>query len=268
MQYERRVVDAQKGIVQITTEDERFYLMGEGDKAIYKPSNTWICGFYPKGIAFYKWLASKGWNEAEAIKEAAGDKGNHVHNSVSLLLGGGILKFDTIIDDRELTADEYLGAMSFVEWFREANPKIVRYDFTVFGSRHAGTLDLLCLIFNKDTKEWDLWIIDFKSGAEVWPEYEIQVTGYKHTDTISQYLKEHPEIKTIRLGILQLGYKKNKIKKWKLTEIVDRPDLWEAAYLIWQKECAGVQPKQVDYPLELTLNLKEASNGKATAKSV
>jgi hypothetical protein len=38
------------------------------------PSVTWISGFWPKGIGFYKWLADKGWDEAEAAKQAAGDK--------------------------------------------------------------------------------------------------------------------------------------------------------------------------------------------------
>ena len=33
-----------------------------------------IAGHYPKGIAFYKWLAEKGWDESQALKSAAGDK--------------------------------------------------------------------------------------------------------------------------------------------------------------------------------------------------
>jgi hypothetical protein len=69
-----------RGIVQITTYDERWYAHEVKDPITgipfikFVPSVTWIAESYPKGIGFYRWLADKGWDEAEAIKEAAGDK--------------------------------------------------------------------------------------------------------------------------------------------------------------------------------------------------
>ena len=89
-----RDVDEKRGIVQITTYDERWYAHEVKDPitgiptVIFVPSVTWVAESYPKGIAFYKWLADKGWDEAEAIKEAAGDKGSKVHHAIEDLLAG------------------------------------------------------------------------------------------------------------------------------------------------------------------------------------
>lgn len=83
-----RITDEKRGIVQVTTSDERWYLKPSTDPVtelpVYKPvpSSTWIAEHWPKGIGFYRWLADKGWDEAEAIKAAAGDKGSAVHNAI------------------------------------------------------------------------------------------------------------------------------------------------------------------------------------------
>ena len=63
MKIERRTVDAERGIVQITTSDSRWYLVQKKDEPErYIPSVTWICSYYPTGIGFMKWLAEKGWD--------------------------------------------------------------------------------------------------------------------------------------------------------------------------------------------------------------
>jgi hypothetical protein len=240
MQFERKVIDKEKGIVQITTEDERWYSMPFEDKVIYLPSTTWICQYYPRGIAYFKWLASKGWDEAEALKEAAGEKGTYTHKACEMLLDGSVVRFDTVVDDRQLTTEEYANVMSFVAWFNEAKPKSIKTEFTVFapGNTHAGTIDYICEI-NGET-----WVIDFKTSASIWPSHIIQLTAYRIALDIE-----------CKLGILQLGYKYNKNKKYKLTEVPFKPDLWKAAYTIWEDECKGIVPLQRDYPLELSLNL-------------
>jgi hypothetical protein len=72
----KEIREVKDGIVQITTVDERWYVKALKDeegilKVVFVPSITWIAGHYPKGIAFYKWLAGKGWDEAEALKQSA-----------------------------------------------------------------------------------------------------------------------------------------------------------------------------------------------------
>jgi hypothetical protein len=233
----------ENGIIQITTLDERWYQ--KGDKFV--PSVTWIAGHYPKGVAFYKWLASKGWDESQAIKEAAGDKGSKVHKAIEDLISGKELKMDDRYSngsgiDEELSVEEWEAIMSFVDWWNETKPKVLKCETITFSEEfdYAGTIDLVCEI------NGERWIIDFKTSANIWPEYELQLSAYKHSEPAD------------KIGILQLGYRLNK-KKWKFTELEDKFDLFLSARSIWENENKGVSPKQKDYPI--TLSLAENSQG-------
>jgi hypothetical protein len=253
MKIERRVIDEKKGIICITTEDERFYSRLKGDKLIYAPSITWILDVgYPKGIGFYKWLANKGWDEAEALKSAAADKGSKIHQAIDYLLDGNVVKIESKFTnyekgiEEELTAQEYEAVISFKTWFDKAKPVIIQKEFTVFSDddSYAGTVDLVCKIDGEE------WIIDYKSGQYIWPSYELQVSAYKHA-IMGEF----------RLGILQIGYQRNK-DKFKFTEVQDKFDLFLGARAIWANDNADVQPLQKDYPLEIQLTLnKEVENG-------
>ena len=225
------------GIIQITTLDERWYQ--KEDKFV--PSVTWIAGYYPKGVGFYKWLADKGWDEAQAIKQAAGDKGSKVHKAVEFLIAGEKLSMDSKFTDSngeesELTVEEWECLMSFTDWWKETKPEVLQAEQVVFTDRYAGTVDLVCKIND------EIWLIDFKTSSEIWAEYELQVSAYKHA---------LPEVQ--KIGILQLNYKRNKIKKYKFTEIEDKFELFESAIKIWANENEGVVPKQRDYPASLSL---------------
>jgi hypothetical protein len=256
MQHETRIIDADKGIVQITTDDERWYRKGNKDGSIvWIPSVTWIASYYPKGIAYMKWLAAHGWDESEALKEEAGETGTYTHKACEMLMKGNTIGFNTIVNDRALTTQEYANVMSFVDWFQKFKPTVRQTELTIFSpdDRYAGTLDLDCTM-EAEGFEGE-WIIDLKTSANIWPSHEIQISAYKHAHN-----------KNARIGILQLGYKYNKNKKWKFTEITDQMPLFEATYQIWQRECAGITPLQRDYPIELTLKEKEKAH-EATRKS-
>ena len=245
MQHETRVVDAEKGIVQITTEDERFYSKTVDGKTVFIPSVTWIADFLPKGVAFYKWLAQKGWDESQALKEAGGERGTMVHNAVEMLLRGNVIRYNSIINDRELTTEEYVCILSFKKWYDTYKPTVEKIETTVFSpdDRYAGTMDLQCLI-------GDLrYIVDFKTSANVWPSHIIQLSAYKHANPV----------KVDNLAILQLGYKRNK-NGYKFTEVEDKFDLFNAAYKIWADEMSEKSPLQKDLPLEITLNQKESAS--------
>lgn len=246
MEYETRVIDAEKGIVRVTTESERWYRKTKEDgSTVWIPSVTWITSFYPKGLSYTKWLAAHGWDESQALMEEAGERGTYSHRACEMLLNGSSIRFDTIVDDRPLTTIEYANTMSFVDWHSEFKPKVRKTEFTVFSpdDRYAGTLDIDCEI-DKPKFEGE-WIIDIKTSPNIWPSHELQVSAYKRAHN-----------KKARMGILQIGYKLNK-RKWKFTEITDQFHLFNAAYAIWKKECEGIVPLQRDYPIELKLNLKE-----------
>jgi len=253
MQKLIRVVDKEKNILQLTTVDERFYIKDSVNTKTglpeyqYVPSVTWITSHYPKGIGFYKWLADKGWDEAEAIKIAAGNKGSKVHLAIADLLAGKTIAMEAKYlnketdEEEELTPAEWECIMSFVEWYEETKPEVIAFEYVLWNGaeNYAGTVDLKCKI------DGQIWIIDLKTGADVWPEYELQVSAYKHAEP-------NPE-EIAGIGILQLGYKRNKTKKWKFTPVADKFPLFLAAKQIWANETAGVQPLQKDYPLSLAL---------------
>lgn len=196
MRKEIRQVDEQKNIVQITTVGERWYsrLISVDGTATNKrwqfvPSTSWVASFFPKDVRFFKYLASKGWSEAEEYKAMRGTQGSKVHQAIKALLEGAEVKMsdsftnpDTLKDE-ELDNEEWLCIMSFVDWFKSEQ------------------------------------------------------------------------------AILQLGYKKNKHKKWKFTPIKDQFNLFLAVRKIWARETAGIQPLQRDYPLSLSLGIAKAANG-------
>jgi hypothetical protein len=250
-----RNVDKEKGIVQVTTVDERWYIKPDNDQKTglptyqFVPSVTWIAEHYPKGIGYYKWLANKGWDEAEAIKEAAGDKGSKVHYAVADLINGKVVKIDSKYmnpkteQEEELTLEEYDCIVSFTDWVKEAKPKFLQSEFVVWGEGYAGTVDLLCEIAGK------IYIVDFKTSQYIWPSHELQLSAYLHA--LPPELDKNESFPP-HLAILQLGYRLNK-KKYKLTEISDKYREFEAARVIWANETEGVMPKQKDYPLEISL---------------
>src|SRR5438105_11526363 len=254
MKKEIRTVDKDRGIVQITSVDERWYVRNETNSVtglpsyLFVPSVTWMAGHYPKGIEFYKWLAGKGWDESQAIKQAAGDKGSKIHLAIGDLHAGNTVRIDSPHLNKstgfaeDLTAEEYEAILSYAEWFEKTKPEVLGFEYVVWNTEHgyAGTVDLKCRI------DGEIWLIDVKSSAHIWPEYEIQVSAYRHADS---------EADIQRLGILQVGYKRNKNQKYKLTEITDKFPLFLAAKQIWANECEGVAPLQKDYPLLVTLSL-------------
>lgn len=268
MKKEIRVVDKQKGILQVTTVDERWYVRDMTDpetgeaKPLFVPSVTWICDHYPKGVQFYKWLASKGWDEAEAIKTAAGDKGSRVHRAIQDLIEGREVAIDarypSSLDDKpqELSFEEYDAVMSFARWHKEYKPEFIAWEFPVWGDGYAGTVDLLCAI------EGQKYIVDFKTSAYIWPSHELQVSAYKQALALKND-KGEPE--DVKLAILQVGYRMNK-KKFKFTEIDEQYQEFLAAKLIWAKEQKGVEPHQKDYPMSVKLDLQEKNN-EAAAES-
>lgn len=258
MKKEIKEINKEKGVYQITTTDERWYTIqvknSETGLPEFKfiPSVTWISGFYPKGIAFYKWLANKGWDEAEALKIAAGDKGSKVHNAIENLIAGQTIKMEdrymnnSTNTEEELNSEEYEAICSFARWVDDYSPEFLKNEITAISEAYgyAGTIDCICRI--KD----QLYIVDFKTSQYIWPEMEIQISAYK------QAISEDYKGRDFKLAILQLGYKKNK-KLYKFTEVDDKFELFLHAKAIWQNEVGQQKPSQKELPLEIKLKKKE-----------
>lgn len=253
---EIKLVDKEKGVFRITTVGERWYALpllnkdsGIPEGYEYLPSSTWICGSYPKGVAFYKWLADKGWDQAEKIKTDAGARGSKVHQACEALIKGEVLNYETQFinpktEQLELfTVEEWVAILSFKRWYEKENPEILLVERVLVSEKYgyAGTVDL---VYRKDGQTV---LLDIKTGQNIWPEYELQVSSYKQA-LIEMGLFE----KIDRLEILQLGYNKNKAG-YKLTEVEDKFDLFLAARQIWANEFPDERPKERDYPLQISL---------------
>jgi hypothetical protein len=271
MQKLIKQMDEKRGIVQVTIADERFYFKEARDTntgnpvMLAVPSVTWIAGHYPKGIGFYKWLADRGWDEAEAIKAAAGDKGSKVHLAISAILEGLEVRIDSKFENKstgqpeELTFEEVECIKSFLDWRATLESfEPIAWDIVVFSEQHgyAGSIDLIARV------NGELYIIDFKTSQSVWPEYEMQVSAYR----VAVENGENPipeknpngtetgkliDISGIKTAILQIGYRRNKcLYKW--TEIEDAFPLFLHAKAIWQHESGSQQPRKVDLPIVLS----------------
>lgn len=262
MRREIREVDAERGILQITTEDQRFYGRKVSAEKTGKkfwdfvPSVTWISGYYPKNERFMQWRGRVGNEAAEEAKEAGGEKGSKAHQAIKCLLEGGTIDCqNSLFEGRDgersdLNAAELECVMSFIDWFEKTRPEVIAFEFTVWSEkyRYAGTVDLYCRINGIP------WIVDFKVSGQIYPSMEIQVSAYKFADA------RFPA--NTRLAILQLNYKLNKKQKYKFTRIKQQFVLFLSIRRAWQKECEGIQPYQKDFPLTLSLSpeftLKEA----------
>lgn len=275
MRKEIRIADEKSGTIQITTQDERWYTKPSEDKEtklpIYKyvPSVTWIAGFYPAGIGYYKWLANHGWDEAEALKIEAGNKGSKVHLAVADILLGKEVRIDSKYPNRdgvpeELTVEEIECIQSFVDWQKENPGEVIAFEVVLFSDKHnyAGTADCIYktteveqISKTKDAIKIETdtyWLIDFKTGQYVWPSHEIQISAYRECIVNGENgFQKLPPTADLKLAILQLGYKMNK-KRYKFTEIEPQFDLFLAAQKIWKKECENQTPKQRDYNIVLS----------------
>lgn len=229
--------EVKKDLIRVTTADERWYKI----KNNWLPSVTWVCEYYWKSPYLIKWIADKGLNEAENVKRAAGDKGSRVHQGIEDLLKGVEVKHDAVYsangeEPQEITAEEYEAIISFGNWWKEAKPELIASEQIVNTDKYAGTLDLVCKIGEEN------WLIDLKTSQNIYRTHEIQVAAYKNAY----------KGKIDKLGILQVGYSRNK-KGYKLTEIKDKIDLFWNTYAIWDEEVSQKQPPQREYPLSIKL---------------
>ncbi len=254
------IVDEKRGLMQVTTDDERFYIKESKDPEtglpchIYLPSATWITKYVPKGYGFEKWLGDKGWDVAQEIKMDRGKYGTRVHAAIDMLVNGEDVEISGLFKDpygeraemEPLTFEEYHAVWTFQEWWKEYTQEheveVIETEFSLWSHKlgFAGTVDLLAKVDGVYT------IFDWKTSKSVYLGHKAQISAYRK-EMLAQLKTEE-----INMAILQIGYDKNK-KGFKLTEIEDCWIEFEAAHTFWRKENDGSKPFQKDYPLKLSL---------------
>lgn len=277
MKKEFRDVDEEKGIVQITTSDERVYVFPSKDPKTklpvysFKPSVTYITSFYPKGKFFEAWLKNNGADESDLIKRLAGEKGYKVHQAVTALMSGEELKIDdklknpTTGEQEEMTSEEYESVLCYERFWNDLKEKDFKgSEFLVHSNKHnyAGTVDLMLRI------DGQLWLIDVKTGQNVYEDYKLQASAYKHAilENVPTSLKAEKNLDTMKLAILQIGYRRNK-NGYKFTEVEDKFDVFLNTKAIFENEVKNLPYKQIEMPMAIKLLLK-GENAPKVAKNV
>lgn len=278
-----RDVDEARGIHQVTIADERWYMKTAKDLLtglpvyLAVPSVTWITGCYPKGIGYFKWLAERGWDEAEAIKTQAGDKGTKVHLAIEDVLKGKEVRIDskypnkTTGQDEELTLEECDAILSFISWRNEMSKdyiiETVAIETTVFSTIHnyAGTVDWIVKMTDRVRNTVSFWVIDFKTSQNVFPSHELQLNAYKKTlENGENKIEGLIDVSNLKMAVLQVGYKKNKAM-YKFNEIDTDFDMFLVAQKIWQKEHGNEKPTKRDYPIILSKAVQTETDIKVDA---
>jgi len=102
--------------------------------------------------------------------EKAKGRGKTIHSIVEAYKKSGI-----VIKDIPKQFRPY--AQAFYKWVKDNNVNILQQEKTVVSKKHryAGTLDLIAKINSED----NLWLIDIKTGKDIYPEVYLQLSAYK-----------------------------------------------------------------------------------------
>jgi len=222
--------------------EERFYPIGDR----WVPSVTTILGaVYPKSPFLIDWKMQNGKEESKRIMEEAAEEGTLVHETIERLIQGETIKAE------ELSSKGRKCIQAFLAWYRKFNPKIIsnelRVDYDVRGDyAYAGTIDLVVEI------DGELWIVDVKTSANVWPEHHVQVTAY------SKGWNSEPKNQQIRRGaILHLNSKTKQGFSWNEVDFEKNTDIWNACVNMFYALNPDPQPKFIEYPEYFTLAEEE-----------
>lgn len=110
------------------------------------------------------------------VSAKALDIGSAVHAAIEGYLKSG--------RQPEAPSDEVASAfLAFLEWEEKYLLKVIATEQTVYADRYAGTLDLLAHIDptgNADPGNARTYVVDFKASKGIYPEYQQQVSAYRH----------------------------------------------------------------------------------------
>jgi hypothetical protein len=172
-------------------QDNSHYYFVNGD---FYPSVTRILDeAAPMPYSLRDWLAKNTPEQQEEIKNVSLGLGSKMHDAYERLLNGMELN---LAQDYP-TSKEKKHIMSFIQWFHDTAPQTICTEEVVASPtyHYAGTLDYACMI------NGELWIIDFKTSAAIYYNYELQVSAYK------QAYEEMYGVKVAHVGVVRTNTK-------------------------------------------------------------
>lgn len=242
----RVFVDTEKNRIEFL--DVRYYLHENGQ---WYPSSTTVLDAYPKNAAFYEWLKKHGEN-ADEIRDAAGDRGSIVHNLTERYDNGEVV--DLMDTDGSIKYKQVEWSMfeRYVEFCERFQPTIVENELHLVSSQlgYGGTLDRIITLNGKN------YLIDIKTSNALYNHYWLQMASY-----VKLYNEYKPEVQIDGTAVLWLNAKtrgdgrKDSIqgKGWQLAfsdkEIDYHWRLFRATYALWMEENKDYKPRNISYSL-------------------
>jgi hypothetical protein len=229
--------------------DNRFYITESGQ---YVPSVTTILDCYPKPAAFYDWLKKVG-EDADQIRDEAGNRGSTVHNLTERFDGGEEVG---LMDDQGNISFKMLEWSMFERYveFRRRFPMEMIFTELHMSSDilgFAGTLDRVVKFNDR------LLILDIKTSNSLYDHYWLQMAAYEKL-----LAEKQPQLKIDGYAILWLNAQTRtdgkpgtcQGKGWQMIERKadekgkDWP-LFQATHKLWTAERGDMKPRQLSYSL-------------------
>jgi hypothetical protein len=183
---------------------------GNWKEYFHAPTKTYLRGVttildrgYAKTHAFYQYLLKTNPEEAERKLNAAGDKGDAVHQAIAGLLATGSFERNLQVlagdnkNTRELSNDEWDCLLSFGEFWNRHKAVCLASEEAVFNlgptAKYAGTLDALVILTQAcgvkacscDDFIGKIGLFDWKSGGGIYESYGAQVAAYACADNLT-----------------------------------------------------------------------------------
>jgi len=122
----------------------------------YKRGLTTVLGrSYPKGEGFYEALKKATPDEWDRKLEAAGDRGDAIHQAIHLILSGAKFHIgsevlaENNVDTRRLTLDEWRSVLAFSDFCISHGVKVIASEETLEADDFVGTADQIWVLTKK-----------------------------------------------------------------------------------------------------------------------
>jgi hypothetical protein len=160
-------------ISRITQEDydERFYLDRETGK--FYPSVSYVHSVgLPTEKHLIEWIASKGIEEAERIKNSAGDQGTRIHKYAEDMIN------NLAVPSEGLSLKEKRSLLGLMNFWNDYKPITHSMETQFISELYGvgGTVDYMGILPALHPE--DEWIIDWKSSKTAVDAHKIQVACY------------------------------------------------------------------------------------------
>jgi hypothetical protein len=133
---------------------------------------------------------SNSYDDAIAKRDAAGERGTLVHDSIASLIEGQTVELPEDADPK--CAKLIQGFINWWQEFKKYDLSVIANETFLVGPGYAGTADLICEV-GRET-----WLIDYKTSAGVYTNYHLQTAAY------AQAAEETGGIPVTRRGVLWL----------------------------------------------------------------